>query len=100
MSQDDLLQHCQQTGLLLSKHAWRRMSGRGISAEAVQAALRYGRAVQQDGAEIYFIGRKEVQRLRPRVDLRAHQGVHVVVARDGMVVTVYRSETFRARGRR
>ncbi|MCB9745292.1 MAG: DUF4258 domain-containing protein [Alphaproteobacteria bacterium] len=102
MSYDDLLDHRAQSGLILSAHAWRRMSARGISPEAVHAALRYGRVVQQDGAEVFFLGRKEVRRWRGKVDLSAHQGLHVVIGRDGAVVTVYRNDTLQARagGRR
>ncbi|KWO11895.1 hypothetical protein WM26_16110 [Burkholderia cepacia] len=72
------------------------MVTRGLSAEAIDAALTFGRAVHTRGAEIHAIGRKEVSRYAGLgIDLARYEGVQVVVSPDGHIVTVYRNHSFR-----
>jgi hypothetical protein len=79
----------------LSLHARERMATRGLRADAVDAALAYGRIACVRGAEIYAIGRKEVARYaKEGVDLAAYDGVQVVVTVDGTILTVYRNRSF------
>jgi len=76
----------------VTDHAITRMGERGISDEAVLAALEYGRVVHTRGARIHVIGRKEVKRFgHEGVDLADCEGVHVVCTTDGVVMTVYRN---------
>ncbi len=83
-------------GVGLTQHALSRMDSRGISLDAVQAAVLYGRKVYTRGAEIRAIGRKEVKRLLSQgIDLRDYEGVQVVRGPDGGIVTVYRNRDFR-----
>ena len=83
-------------GFKISRHAWERMSARGLSPRAINAALQYGRIVHTRGAEVYAIGHKEVQRfLKEDADLRKYAGVQVVCNQDGTVMTVYRNNDFR-----
>jgi hypothetical protein len=83
-------------GRHISDHARRRMDGRRLSLADVRAALDYGRTVYTRGAAIHVIGRKEVQRWRPRgVDLAACEGVHVVCNTAGHVLTTYRNRDLR-----
>ncbi len=85
------------SGELITAHALRRMGGRRIPAAAVEAALQWGRVRRLRGAEIYAIGRRDVERLRAGgVDLRDYEGVLVVCAADtGVVLTVYRNASLR-----
>ncbi len=76
----------------LTKHARKRMGARRLSPEAVQAALEHGRIIRVRGAEIYAVGRKEVEKLsREGIDLSQFEGVQVVCSPDGAILTVYRN---------
>jgi Domain of unknown function (DUF4258) len=80
-----------------TKHATVRMSQRNISAEAVEAAIVYGREVFTRGATIYALGHKDVARAQLLgVSIKAYEGVQVVAASDGSVVTVYRNKNLRS----
>jgi hypothetical protein len=84
------------SGYVITDHAWRRMMSRGLSVRAVDAAIAFGRTIRTRGAEIYAIGRREVQRYgKNNVDLRAYEGVQVVcVPQNGTIMTVYRNRDF------
>ncbi|MBL9042735.1 MAG: DUF4258 domain-containing protein [Myxococcales bacterium] len=78
-------------GFHLTAHAHHRMRARGVSQTALQAVLIYGRMAYVRGAEVYAIGRKEVRRYaREGMDLSRFNGVQVVCAPDGRILTVYR----------
>lgn len=80
---------------MMTKHASNRMETRGLTNDAVAAAITYGRIVHVRGADIYAIGRKEVDRLREDgLDLSRFEGVQVVVSPDGAVLTTYRNSDF------
>ena len=82
--------------LPLTKHARSRMNERCVSPEAVMKVTTYGRVAHVRGAEIYAVGRKEVERfLAEGVDLRRVEGIQVVCSADGSVLTVYRNSNFR-----
>ncbi len=84
--------------LLFTKHALQRQGARRISERAVLAALYYGRAIPARRGVIYAIGKREVAlQVRQGVDLSPFEGIHVVCARDGAVVTVYRNRDLRNR---
>jgi murein DD-endopeptidase MepM/ murein hydrolase activator NlpD len=76
-----------------SPHAARRMAQRAVSQHQVELALAWGRRIHQSGGrEAFHIGRKEVRRAATfGIDLREAEGVAIVVAADGVVVTVLRS---------
>ena len=86
----------------LTQHATERMATRGVRADAVDAALSFGRVVCIRGADIYAIGRKEVALYaREGIDLTAYEGIQVVVTSGDHILTVYRNRSFnglRARG--
>jgi Domain of unknown function (DUF4258) len=46
----------------LTKHAIERMVTRSISRAAIEAALEFGRCIEIRGAQIFAIGRKEVEK--------------------------------------
>lgn len=80
----------------LTKHAYERMTTRSISRTAIEATLEFGRCVEIRGAQIFAIGRKEVEKYRrDGVDLREFEGT-VVVTASGAVLTVYRNNDFRS----
>lgn len=82
--------------LPLSSHAWSRMCGRRIPADVVSAVLEHGRIVHVPGATVHVVGHREARSMRARgVDLGRAEGVHVVCAPDGTVLTVYRNQDLR-----
>jgi TPR repeat protein len=75
----------------LTEHAARRMHQHGIRRNAVQAALWYGEAVEQNGATAFFLGRRHLPAgLRPAQAARL-EGTTVVLSRDDRIVTVFRN---------
>ena len=80
----------------LTKHARQRMDSRRIGEVAVAACVAYGRVCHTRGAIIYVVGRREVERWRHRgIDLRRHEGIHVVCTPERTVLTVYRNRRLR-----
>ena len=80
------------TALYLSPHARQRANARSISAEAIDAALRWGRRCWSHGDQIWRLDRRCVQRAAAKgVRVDAHEGVTVVQAPDGSIITVYRN---------
>jgi hypothetical protein len=76
----------------LTRHAFERSQSRSISTAVIEAALTYGRCRNGGEAEIYTIGWREVRYWAERgVDLSRVEGVEVVCAHDGRVITVYRN---------
>lgn len=79
-----------------SRHAQRRMSQRAIQPDDVELARAYGRLVHARGAAFHVIGRREVRAAAiDGIDLRRLEGLHVVEARAGDVLTVYRNRNLR-----
>ncbi|MCC6630142.1 MAG: hypothetical protein IT340_22405 [Chloroflexi bacterium] len=86
----------QQPTYTFTQHPLHKMHARRLSADAVTAALAYGRAAWTRGARIYAIGRREVERYRTLgVDLDPFEGVQVVTKPDGAILTVYRNRDLR-----
>jgi hypothetical protein len=80
----------------LTRHAWDRMSGRGLSPAAIRLVLNYGRAADIRGATIYVVGRKEAERYRQDgIELSSVEGVQVVCTDTGAILTVYRNRDLR-----
>ncbi|KAA0676982.1 DUF4258 domain-containing protein [Roseomonas genomospecies 6] len=85
-----------QSEYSLTRHAWERMSGRGLSPAAIRLVLNYGRAARIRGATIYVVGRKEVERYRrDGIELSSVEGVQVVCTDSGSILTVYRNRDLR-----
>ena len=83
--------------LSLTNHAAIRMQQRGISRAALQAVLDFGRRIHAKGLTFYVVGRKEVALYADRgVNLTNFEGLQVLVAADGAVVTTYRSRDLHA----
>lgn len=85
----------------LTNHARARMATRSISRTAIEAAVAFGRCVSTRGAQIFAIGRKEVERYRrDGIDLGRFEGTQVVVSANGAVMTAYRNRNFKGLRRR
>jgi hypothetical protein len=86
-----------KSGPSMTNHAWSRCHSRGLSTDAIDAAIQYGRLVHVRGAAIHVIGKKEVQRFAAAgVDLKKFEGVQVVCnADDCAIMTVYRNHDLR-----
>jgi hypothetical protein len=83
--------------LSLTNHAVIRMQQRGISTTALRVALDIGRRIHAKGLTFYVVGHKEVSRYADRgVNLSSFEGLQVLVAADGAVVTTYRSRDLHA----
>jgi len=82
--------------LPLTKHARCQMNARRLSDEMVAIVMTYGRLARVRGAEIYAVGRKEIERyLAEGVDLSRCDGVQVVCNPNGPILTAYRNSDFR-----
>ena len=78
--------------LSLTNHVAIRMQQRGISRAALQTVLTFGRRIHAKGLTFYVVGRKEVALYSDRgVNLANFEGLQVLVAADGAVVTTYRN---------
>jgi hypothetical protein len=87
-----------RAGARVTAHAWQRMSARGVSPAAIDAALAWGRLGHEAGhATSHFLGRREVERAaRLGVNIRHLEGLVVLLAADGATILT----TFRNRERR
>ena len=70
-------------------HARTRMRQRGISARAVELAQAYGEPIHQNGATLFFLGRRHLPLGTRPSDVHSLAGT-VVVTRHGQVLTTYR----------
>jgi len=93
VSDSETLSAPEAMGLRLTNHAKDRMVGRRLSTTAVSATLDYGRTLHLRGAEIHFLGRREVRKhYRLGVDLSHLEGLMVVCSNEGVILTVYRNK--------
>ena len=86
-----------RASVVLTNHAIERMNQRRISVQDVWTVVAFGRVVYTRGAILFALGRKEVRRAAQRTgyDISACEGIQVVCATTGVVVTVYRNKDFR-----
>jgi hypothetical protein len=75
----------------LTAHARRRQAARRIPSEGIEAAVDWGREWHYDGVVFLRLDRRAVSRAgRSGFALQQFEGVHVILAQDGAVLTVYR----------
>ena len=78
--------------LFISEHARRRMDARGIRDADALAAFDWGTGWRHGGRLKLRVDRAAIARARrDGADIRAHEGVTIVVAADGFLVTAYRN---------
>lgn len=77
----------------LTLHATDRSRARGISTEAIDAVIAFGKHRAIRGADVYTLGWREVRfHARAGIDLSRWEGIEVVCAHDEQVLTVYRNK--------
>jgi hypothetical protein len=82
-----------EQGTILTEHALTKMQRRAIRDEAIEAVMRYGRETHIRGVVIYVIGKKEIAEfLEQGIDLNQYEGIQVVCANDGVVITTYKNK--------
>ncbi len=83
----------------LTYHAAERSRCRRIRTPAIDAVLLYGRYKHARGAEIYTVGWRDVAWWAERgIDLSPFEGLEVVCAATGRIITVYRKRKRRKTG--
>lgn len=77
-----------------SYHAQARMGLRGITEEAIDLVLKFGREIRAKGAIFYVLGKREIQKFQTiNPTIQALEGVQVVTSvQDGTIITVYRNK--------
>ena len=70
------------------------MNLRGITKEAIDIVLKFGREIRAKGAVFYVLGKREIQKFQKiNPNLKALEGVQVVTSiEDGTIITVYRNK--------
>ena len=80
----------------LSVHAQQRRSQRGFHNHHIAHLLRYGRKQYQNNAIYYSIGNKEIiKHAKHCMALKEMNGMHLVTALNGAVITLFRNRDFR-----
>lgn len=81
----------------LTRHAGQRLRKRRIRLSAIEAVIDFGQRRTIRGAEIYVIGWRDVRFHKEcGIDLCRFEGIEVVCAHDGAVLTVYRNQNRKA----
>ena len=81
----------------LTFHAAVRSRTRGIPLEAIEAVVEYGKHRAIRGADVFTLGWREVRFHSERgLDLSRWEGIEVVCAHQGQILTVYRNKNPRA----
>jgi hypothetical protein len=79
-----------QTLEYLTKHAVQRMQQRAISPAALDIVLRWGARIEQNGATVFFLGRRHLPAELAPADAARLEGTVAVIARDGALITTFR----------
>lgn len=84
-------------GMFLTPHAARRAQQRSAQQNQIELVVSCGRRWhQREGRNLFYVGRRDLKHwLRRGVDLSDCEGLAVVVAADGAVVTVVRTDDMR-----
>ena len=80
---------------ILTDHALKRSNSRRISLNKLELVLTYGRHFFSNGAKVYFIGRKEIEKARLKgLNLSELEGINVIVHQNTdseLVITVFKN---------
>lgn len=86
----------EDTALGLSIHAYKRRMQRGIKHQQIAHLLRFGRKQYQNNAIYYSIGHKEIKKYAAYCPaLKEMNGMHLVTALNGTILTLFRNRDFR-----
>ena len=79
-----------------SVHASKRAAQRGVSRQMVAHILKFGRKHYQNGSVYYSVGRKEIKKFEHLCSaLKNMNGLHLVMAKDGKIITVFKNQNFK-----
>jgi len=82
---------------VLTLHAADRCRTRGIPTEAIETVIGFGKHRAIRGADVYTLGWREVRSYAQHgIALSSWEGIEVVCAHEGRVLTVYRNKNPRA----
>ena len=70
-------------------HLSQRAAQRGISMDAIELCLTHGKKVYTAGARVYFLGAKEIKRLK--LDRLNYEGL-TVITQNQHILTVYKNK--------
>lgn len=83
---------------ILSAHALKRMYQRGIARWQVELALRHGKRVYAQGGLFVFLGRRQLEKIRPEIGPRwteRLEGLTLVLdPRSRMLLTCFKNRDF------
>jgi hypothetical protein len=74
-----------------SFHSEIRMSQRGISPEATNACIRYGEVIHKQSMKFFFITKKALDLLSPKLQEKVRDLVVVTDLKEKCVITCYRN---------
>ncbi|MCX7991444.1 MAG: hypothetical protein N2999_05360 [Proteobacteria bacterium] len=84
---------------IFTDHSLKRFSARRINDELFNLAVIHGRKFYSNGAEIYFVGKKEVEKARKLgIDLRSAEGLNIIVQPYGdekIVITGFKNPSLK-----
>ena len=81
--------------MIITTHAKKRMTQRGISQTTIELAISIGRYFYSKEALFFFIGKKEVKKYSKVVPLiTKDEGVVVISSLEGTILTTYRNRNF------
>jgi len=84
---------------VLTDHALKRIFSRGYSPSKLQLVFTYGRHFYANGAKVYFVGKKEVEKARLiGIDVRELEGINVIVQQNDdseLVITAFKNNTLK-----
>jgi len=84
---------------IFTEHSLKRLSGRRITDELFDIAIIYGRRFYANSAEVYFVGKKEVEKARRQgIDIRNAEGINVIVQPNGdekFVITAFKNHSLK-----
>ncbi|HZU96186.1 MAG TPA: hypothetical protein VFF73_05710 [Planctomycetota bacterium] len=77
----------------MTVHAIDRSRNRGIPIDAIETVITFAKHRAIRGADVYTLGWREVRYHAERgLDLSRWEGIEVVCAHDGRILTVYRNK--------
>ena len=77
--------------MTLSKHAVRRMSQRGITDEAIDFTLRWGKIYHRTGIVFFVLRQRDIRRSKRRdAKVQRWEGTTILMSED-MIVSVYKN---------
>lgn len=84
---------------IFTDHSIKRLCERRINEELFDTVILYGRKFYANSAEVYFVGKKEVERARKQgIDIRKAENINVIVQSNGdekIVITAFKNNSLK-----